>query len=127
MTWAVRVHKEFRGVSEGVLRIKALEQAVRSAEQAVISTQKSFQAGSRTRVDILNAENNKMTASRDLAQTRYLYLVSGLRLKALVEEADAQSMQMLSQVLNPNTLCCENMSLKIKDLHDFWAFLTEKL
>ncbi|WP_161953239.1 TolC family protein, partial [Escherichia coli] len=46
----VRVHREFRGMTEGVLRIAALEQAVRSAEQAVISNRKSFPA-SRTTLD----------------------------------------------------------------------------
>jgi outer membrane protein/protease secretion system outer membrane protein len=35
----VRVHKEYRGVSEGVMRVRALEQAVRSAEQMMKSTQ----------------------------------------------------------------------------------------
>ena len=79
----VRVHREFRGMTEGVLRVKALEQAVRSAEQAVLSNQKSFQAGSRTTVDVLNAQQQKTTAQRDLAQARYLYLVSRLRLQAL--------------------------------------------
>jgi len=79
----VRVHREFRGVTEGVLRIRALEQAVRSAEQAVQSNQRSFQAGFRTTLDVLNAEQQKITAQRDLAQARYLYLVSRLRLQAL--------------------------------------------
>ena len=79
----VRVHREFRGMTEGVLRVKALEQAVRSAEQAVLSNQKSYQAGSRTAVDVLNAQQQKTTAQRDLAQARYLYLVSRLRLQAL--------------------------------------------
>ncbi|MBH1976931.1 MAG: TolC family outer membrane protein [Comamonadaceae bacterium] len=82
----VRVHREFRGVTEGVLRIKALEQAVHSAEQAVVSNRKSFQAGSRTTLDVLNAEQQKTMALRDLAQARYLYLVSRLRLQSLAGE-----------------------------------------
>ena len=80
----VRVHKEFRGVTEGILRVRALEQAVRSADQLVLSTRKSFQAGSRTQVDILNVEQSRMQALRDLAQARYMYLVSRIRLQALV-------------------------------------------
>lgn len=79
----VRVHREFRGVTEGVLRIGALEQAVRSAEQAVKSNRQSFKAGSRTTLDVLNAEQQRTMALRDLAQARYLYLVSRLRLQAL--------------------------------------------
>lgn len=80
---AVRVHQEFKGVSEGVAKIRALEQAVRSAEQLVVSSQKSFQAGSRTRIDILNAEQQASQARRDLAQARFSYLLSRVRLKAL--------------------------------------------
>jgi outer membrane protein, protease secretion system len=79
----VRVDHEFRGVTEGILKVKALEQAVRSAEQSVISNQRSYEAGARTLVDTLNAEQQKMTALRDLAQARYVYLISRVRLLAL--------------------------------------------
>ena len=97
----VRVHREFRGMNEGVLRVKALEQAVRSAEQAVLSNQMSFQAGSRTTVDVLNAQQQKTTAQRDLAQARYLYLVSRLRLQALVGEDRQASVAQVNSALVP--------------------------
>ena len=79
----VRVHREFRGVSEGVLKVKALEQAVRSNEQLVVSSRRSFEAGARTRLDILNAEEHAGVARRDLAQAKFTYLVSRVRLNAL--------------------------------------------
>lgn len=79
----VRIHREFRGVTEGVLRIRALEQAVVSAEQSVQSNRKSYAAGSRTMLDVLNAEQQKTLSQRDLAQARYLYMVSRMRLQAL--------------------------------------------
>ena len=97
----VRVHREFRGMTEGVLRVKALEQAVRSAEQAVLSNQKSFQAGSRTTVDVLNAQQQKTTAQRDLAQARYLYLVSRLRLQALAGDDRQASVAQANSALAP--------------------------
>lgn len=80
----VRVHREFRGITEGIEKVHALEQAVRSAEQMVISSRKSYQAGVRTQLDILNAEQQRMQALRDLAQARYLVLISRIRLQALV-------------------------------------------
>ena len=79
----VRVHKEFRGVSEGVMRVRALEQAVRSAEQMMKSTQMSFKAGSRTQLDVLNAQQQYTMALRDLAQARFVYLMSKVRLASL--------------------------------------------
>lgn len=79
----LRLHREHRGVVEGIAKVGALEQAVRSAEQLVRSTRRSFDAGSRTLVDILNAEQQLQSTRRDLAQARYLYLISRLRLQAL--------------------------------------------
>ena len=90
---AVRVHHEHRGVTEGVLRVRALEQAVRSAQQLVISSKRSFEAGSRTMVDVLDAEKRLQVALRDLAEARYLYLVSRVRLKALVGMDREQSIE----------------------------------
>jgi outer membrane protein/protease secretion system outer membrane protein len=77
------VHKEFRGVSEGVMRVRALEQAVRSAEQMMKSTQMSFKAGSRTQLDVLNAQQQYTMALRDLAQARFVYLMSKVKLASL--------------------------------------------
>ena len=80
----VRVHKEYRGVSEGVMRVRALEQAVRSAEQMMKSTQMSLKAGSRTQLDVLNAQQQYTMALRDSAQPRFVYLMSKVKLASLV-------------------------------------------
>ena len=79
----VRVHKEFRGVSEGVMRVRALEQAVRSADQMMKSTQMSLKAGSRTQLDVLNAQQQYTMAFRDSAQARFVYLMSKVKLASL--------------------------------------------
>ena len=81
-----RVHREFRGVTEGLARIRALEQAVRSSEQLVQSSRRSYQAGARTLLDILNAEQQLGTARRDLATARFTYLLALIRLRALAGE-----------------------------------------
>jgi outer membrane protein/protease secretion system outer membrane protein len=95
----VRIHREFRGMTEGVLRIQALEQAVRSGEQALLSNQKSFEAGIRTTLDVLNAAQQKTLAQRDLAQARYVYLVSYLRLQSLVGEDRQNSVEQVNRWL----------------------------
>lgn len=95
----LRVAKEFRGMTENIPKIKALEQALRSADQLVLSSQKSFQAGSRTLLDISNAEQQRMVVQRDLAQSRYMYLISKIRLLALVGGANLDAMMALNQVL----------------------------
>ncbi len=80
----LQIRKEFQNVAEGVLKVRALEQAERSADQAVFSNQKGFQAGTRTQIDILNAEQQRMNAKRDLAQARYAYIMARIRLQGLV-------------------------------------------
>lgn len=92
-----RVYEQYRAMTEGVLRIGALEQAVRSAEVALESSRKSLKAGVRTTVDVLNAEQQRTLTARDLAQARYMYLLSRIRLQSLaghdrwvnVEQANA--------------------------------------
>jgi len=91
----VKVHKHFRGITENIPKVAALEQALRSAEQLIVSNKKSFQAGSRTIIDILNAEQQHMVVSRDLAQARFMYLISRINLLALVGGAD---MQMVNEI-----------------------------
>ncbi len=97
----VRVHQEFRSMAEGVLRIRALEQAVRSAQQALLSNQKSLQAGSRTTLDVLQAEQQKTTALRDLAQSRYRYLLAQLRLQSLAGDDRQSTIQQVNAWLAP--------------------------
>jgi outer membrane protein, protease secretion system len=85
---ALRVEKQFRGVTEGVAQIRALEQAVRSAETTLESNRKSYEGGVRTLVDVLNAEQQRVGAARDLAQARYMYLLSRIQLQALTGESN---------------------------------------
>ena len=97
----LRVHKEFRSLTENIPKISALEQALISADQLVLSSSKSFQAGSRTVVDVLNAEQKRTLVQRDLAQARYIYLISHIRLLALVGSADVEAVRGINQVLQP--------------------------
>ena len=96
----VRVHREYRGVSEGVLRVRALEQAARSAEQMMKSTQLSQKAGSRTQLDVLNAQQQYTLALRDLAQARLAYLLSKVRLASLVGDDAMASVEQVNGSLS---------------------------
>jgi outer membrane protein/protease secretion system outer membrane protein len=95
----VRVHKEFRGVTEGVARVRALEVAVQSADVAVDSARKSLRAGLRTTLDVLNAEQLRMQTLRDLAQARYTMLMATVRLHALTNRVDEALMGKLGAAL----------------------------
>ena len=95
----VRVYKEFRGMTENIPKVRALELALRSADQLVLSSRKSFQAGSRTVMDVLNAEQQRMVVLRDLAQARYMYLIARIRLLALVGAADDEAVAAINRML----------------------------
>ena len=97
----LRVHKEYRGVTEGALKVRALEQAVRSAQELLQSTLKSRQAGVRTTLDVLYAEQQLAMASRDLMQTRYVTLVSRLRLYALSGKDPREAIEEVARAFGP--------------------------
>jgi len=78
-----QVRKEFQGMVEGISKIQALEQAERSANQAVISNEKGVLAGARSRLDILNAEQQRSNIRLQLAHERLNYVMARLRLAGL--------------------------------------------
>ena len=71
----------YLGVYSGISRVRALEQAVRSSQAAAEASEAGFQVGTRTSVDVLDAQRELFRARRDLAEARYGYLLDVLRLK----------------------------------------------
>ena len=86
----LRVQREYHGVTEGTLKVRALEQAVRSATQLIESTRMSQKAGVRTVIDVLNVEQQQLQAQKELTQARHLYAVSLIRLWALAGVASPE-------------------------------------
>jgi outer membrane protein, protease secretion system len=97
----LRIEREFRGITEGVARVGALEQAVRSSEIMVQSNRRSYEGGSRTLLDIQNAEEQRVSALRDLAQARYQYILARIRLQALAGDADEATIAEVNGWLKP--------------------------
>lgn len=71
----------YLGVKSGISRVGALEQAVKSTESARAAIEAGFQVGTRTSVDVLDAERDVFRAKRDLAAARYAYIIDTLTLK----------------------------------------------
>jgi protease secretion system outer membrane protein len=97
----VRIHREYRGVTEGALRVRSLEVAARSADVALDSATKSMAAGVRSLVDVLNAEQQRAQVLRDLAQARYLSVASAVRLQALAGVVDEEIMMRIGAIFKP--------------------------
>ncbi len=86
------------GVQSGSALTQALKQALVSSETQLKSTQRGLQVGVRTRVDVLNAEQQLFATRKDLAAARYKTLVAALQLKAAagtLADADLRALDAL--------------------------------
>ncbi len=72
----------YLGVMSGEAKIRALQQALVSSEAQLKSTKLGVEVGVRTRVDVLNTQQQLYGTKRDLAAARYQTLLAGLQLKA---------------------------------------------
>jgi outer membrane protein, protease secretion system len=77
----VELRKQYGLVQSSALRIAAAEKALSSARLLVDATQKSVKGGIRTNLDVLNAQQQVFEAKRELALSRYNYLLSYIRLR----------------------------------------------
>jgi outer membrane protein len=71
----------FLGVNVSISRVKAFMQAVVSNQSALEATELGYRVGTRTSVDVLDAERALYGAKRDLAAARYDYVLNVLRLE----------------------------------------------
>ena len=86
----------YLGVDSGISRVRALEQAVRSSETAAEAIEAGFQVGTRTSVDVLDAQRELFRARRDLSEARYGYILDVLRLKRAAGTLSEDDLQLIS-------------------------------
>lgn len=96
---ATQVRKEYQGIDQGIHKIRALELALQSADQSVVSNEKGFLAGVRSRVDVLNAEDNRGNVVLELARERMLLVMSRARLQSLCNRLDRDALQTINHWL----------------------------
>lgn len=71
----------YMNVLASITRINALRQATISNQSALDATQAGAEVGTRTTVDVLNAQRDVYRAQRDLSRARYDYVLNMVRLK----------------------------------------------
>jgi outer membrane protein, protease secretion system len=76
------LRKQYSAATSGIARIAALEAAVASGKLLMKATEQSIKGGVRINLDLLNAQQQLYTSERDLAQARYNYLLTIMRLHA---------------------------------------------
>lgn len=93
------VRREFGNVAMNAAKVQALEVALDSAEDALIGTQKGLLAGTRTTIDVLNAESQSIQTHVDLAKARYRFVWSYLKLRDSAGGLDEDAMNTVNQWL----------------------------
>jgi len=101
---SVQMRKEYGAIKEGIARVRALEQALRSADQAVLSNQKGVIAGTRTSLDVLLVDQQRYQVVLDLASARYDMLMAWVRMNGLMGTLDEEEMMRLNGLLAGTSL-----------------------
>lgn len=73
-----QVRNAYRGVLASISRVQALEATRISGKSALEATEAGFEVGTRTLVDVLNSQRELFRAERDLAVSRYDYIINFL-------------------------------------------------
>jgi outer membrane protein len=89
----------YRGVISGISKVEALQNAVISNEKAVEAAEAGFEVGTRSIVDVLDAQRELLRARRDHARSRYDYLLSTLRLKQAAGILDEEDLLQVNELL----------------------------
>jgi len=91
----------YLGVLSGAARVSALRQAVVSATTALEAAQSGLEVGTRTFIDVLNAQQLLSAAQRDWYRSRYDYLLARLRLKQATGSLAEADIEAVDRLLTP--------------------------
>lgn len=99
-TAGLTARQAYLGVIAGMARLQAMEAAVRSSELQLNSTKLGLEVGVRTRVDVLNAQQQLYGAQRDLDTARYDWILARLNLKAAIGQLTPGDLSEVDALLN---------------------------
>ena len=88
----IELRRQFNACQSGVSKLRAYQKALISAEALVVSTRQSILGGERVNLDALNAQQQLYSTRRDLAQTRYDYLLAWTKLHFYAGTLGAQDL-----------------------------------
>lgn len=94
---AVEVTRQYQGVVSGAERVRALEVAVESTAEALRAVERGYQAGTRSVVDILDAQDQLYRAQLDLTQAKLEYVLARLMLNAAAGTLDETVIATINQ------------------------------
>jgi outer membrane protein len=99
-----QVKDAFRGIISSISDVQARQAAVVSARSALESTQAGLEVGTRTQVDVLNAQQRLFQAEFDYLDSRYKYIFNGILLHQATSTLTRDVLVKGNAWLNPNDL-----------------------
>ena len=96
-----QVKDAFRGILTSIEDIRARQAAVVSARSALESTHAGLEVGTRTQVDVLNAQRNLFQAEFDYMDARYNYIINGVKLHQATSTLTRDVLEKGNAWLNP--------------------------
>ncbi len=90
----------FAGVTNGVAQVKALEQALKSAQVSYDSNKLGLEVGVRTNLDVLNQQQQVFQTRFNLAQSYYNYVINALKLKQAAGTLNDADVEQINRDLN---------------------------
>jgi len=93
----------YLGVMSGISKVKADAQAVKSNESNLSATQAAYAAGTRTMVDVLDAEATLYDSQKTHATDQYTYILQTLSLKNLAGTLSPDDLRQVNTWLQKNS------------------------
>jgi outer membrane protein len=90
----------FNTIKDGISKVTADRQAVVSRQNSLESTDAQFQAGTRTMVDVVNAQQRLFEAQEQLASDQYGLILAILNLKYLAGSLSVSDLEEINSWLN---------------------------
>ena len=97
----LNVRREFGNVRQSAAKVVAFDRAAASVEQALHGTEKGVVAGTRTTIDVLNAQDQVFRTRTELARASCHFALSYLKLKEAVGGLDDSSIAAVNSWLQP--------------------------
>jgi outer membrane protein len=90
----------YAGVTNGVAQVKALDQAVTSAQVSYDSNKLGLEVGVRTNLDVLNQQQQVFQTRFNLAQSYYNFVINSLKLKQAAGTLNDTDVEQINRDLN---------------------------
>jgi len=100
-TVAQQVKDAFRGIQSSIEDVKARQAAVVSARSSLESTEAGLEVGTRTQVDVLNAQRDLFQAEFEYLTSRYTYIINGVKLHQATSTLTREVLEKGNAWLNP--------------------------